>query len=339
MGLIFWWMPLLLALVCLGVTLFEVRRRRRDRDRRRRLGTPVAHGERLTRLPVYRRLVSRYRLVLVAALVGLIGLGGVAGLLASRVSSVDVVEPPSFKRDIMLCLDVSGSMTEVDSQIVETFGRLAEGLDGERIGLSLFDSSTVTAFPLTDDYDFVRTQLELYRQSFDSAGDEGTRYWSGTDLGSGASLIGDGLASCLLGFDGDGDGDADGESTRPRSIVLATDNYVNGEALVTLPEAGELATERGVRVYAVNPADYSTDAVADEVAAELRTTVESTGGAYYALDDATSVAGIIERIDAREAGLFTGTRRLVVTDDPRGLAIAGLLAAAAALVLLWRVRL
>jgi Ca-activated chloride channel family protein len=334
MGLIFWWMPLVLAVVCAGATLLVLRRRRGDRDRLRRLGTPVAHGERLTRLPVYRRLVSRYRLLLVAALVGLIGLGGLAALLASRVSSVDVVEPPSYKRDIVLCLDVSGSMTEVDSQIVETFGGLAEGLDGERIGLSLFDSSTVTAFPLTDDYDFVRTQLELYRQSFDSVGEEGTRYWSGTDLGSGASLIGDGLASCVLGFDDD-----DGESTRPRSIVLATDNYVNGEALVTLPEAGELATERDVRVYAVNPADYSTDAVADEVATELRTTAEATGGAYYPLDDATSVAAIIERIDAREAGLFTGARRLVVTDDPVGLAIAGLLAAAAALVLLWRVRL
>lgn len=333
MGLIFWWMPLVLLVVVAVAAVLVVRRRRGDRDRLRRLGTPVAHGERLTRLPVYRRLVARYRLVLVATLVALVGLGGVAALLASRVSSVDVVEPPSFKRDIVLCLDVSGSMTEVDSQIVETFGRLAEGLDGERIGLSLFDSSSVTAFPLTDDYDFVRTQLELYRQSFDTVGEEGTRYWSGTDLGEGASLIGDGLASCVLGFDDDG------ESTRPRSVILATDNYVNGEALVTLPEAGELATDRDVRVYALNPADYSTDAVADQVATELKTTVEATDGAYYALDDDTSVASIVEQIDAREAGLFTGTRRLVVTDDPVGLAIAGLVAALAALVLLWRVRL
>jgi len=333
MGLIFWWMPPVLLVVVAVAAVLVVRRRRGDRDRLRRLGTPVAHGERLTRLPVYRRLVARYRLVLIATLVALVGLGGVAALLASRVSSVDVVEPPSFKRDIVLCLDVSGSMTEVDSQIVETFGRLAEGLDGERIGLSLFDSSSVTAFPLTDDYDFVRTQLELYRQSFDTVGEEGTRYWSGTDLGEGASLIGDGLASCVLGFDDDG------ESTRPRSVILATDNYVNGEALVTLPEAGQLATDRDVRVYALNPADYSTDAVADQVATELKTTVEATDGAYYALDDDTSVASIVEQIDAREAGLFTGARRLVVTDDPVGLAIAGLVAALAALVLLWRVRL
>jgi Ca-activated chloride channel family protein len=332
-GLIFWWVPLV-ALVVVGVAAWlYLRWRRRERARLRRLGTPVAHSERLTGLPVYRRLVRRYRALLAVALVGVVALSGIGVLLASRVSSTEVVEPQSYKRDVILCLDVSGSMTEVDAQIVDTFAQLAQGLDGERIGLSLFDSSSVTAFPLTDDYDFVTEQLEQYRASFDSAGEDGTRYWSGTDLGQGASLIGDGLASCVLGFDGGS------ESTRPKSIVLATDNYVNGQALLTLQEAGDLAAERDVRVYALNPADYSTDAVADEVAGELRDVAEATGGAYYPLEASTTVADVIERIDEREAGLFTGARRLVVTDHPQGLAVAALLVALGSFVLLWRVRL
>ena len=333
MGLIFWWVPLV-ALVVAGVAVWlTVRRLRRERGRLRRLGTPVAHSERLTELPVYRRLVRRYRALLVAALVVLVALGGVGALLAARPSSTQVVEPPSYKRDIVLCLDVSGSMTEVDAQIVDTFAQLAQGLDGERIGLTLFDSSAVTAFPLTDDYDFVTEQLQRYGASFDSLGEDGTRYWSGTDLGEGASLIGDGLASCVLGFDGGS------ESTRPKSVVLATDNYVNGQALVTLTEAGELAAERDVRVYALNPADYSSDAVADEVAGELEQVAVDTGGAYYALGDDGTVAAVIAAIDDREAGLFTGTRRLVVTDQPQGLVVAALLGLAGAFVLLWRVRL
>ena len=333
MGLIFWWAPLV-ALVLLAAAAVLYRRwRARDRDRLRRLGIPVAHSERLTELPVYRRLVRRYRVLLAATLVVLVGLSGVGVLLASRVSSAQVVEPPSYKRDIVLCLDVSGSMTEVDAQIVETFAQLAQGLDGERIGLTLFDSSAVTAFPLTDDYDFVTEQLERYGASFDSLGEDGTRYWSGTDLGEGASLIGDGLASCVLGFDGGS------ESTRPKSVVLATDNYVNGQALVTLAEAGELATERDVRVYALNPADYSSDAVADEVAGELEQVAVDTGGAYYALSDDDTVSAVIDAIGEREAGLFTGTRRLVVTDQPQGLVIAALLGVAGAFLLLWRVRL
>jgi len=332
-GLIFWWVPLV-ALVVVGVAAWlYLRWRRRERARLRRLGTPVAHSERLTGLPVYRRLVRRYRALLAVALVGVVALSGIGVLLASRVSSTEVVEPQSYKRDVILCLDVSGSMTEVDAQIVDTFAQLAQGLDGERIGLSLFDSSSVTAFPLTDDYDFVTEQLEQYRASFDSAGEDGTRYWSGTDLGQGASLIGDGLASCVLGFDGGS------ESTRPKSVVLATDNYVNGQALLTLQEAGDLAAERDVRVYALNPADYSTDAVADEVAGELRDVAEATGGEYYPLEASTTVADVIERIDEREAGLFTGARRLVVTDHPQGLAVAALLVALGSFALLWRVRL
>jgi Ca-activated chloride channel family protein len=329
-----WWWALVAALVVagLGAWLWIVLRRR-ERARLRRTGTPVAHSERLTELPVYRRLVARYRVALVSTLVLVIALAGLSALLVARPGSVQVVEPPSYKRDIVLCLDVSGSMTEVDSQIVSTFAELASGLDGERIGLSLFDSSSVQAFPLTDDYDFVAEQLRQYRDSFDSAGEDGTRYWTGTDLGQGASLIGDGLASCVLSFDGGS------ESTRPKSIVLATDNYVNGAALLTLDDAGQLAADRGVRVYALNPADYSDDAVADEVAGELRTVAESTGGAYYALDGATTVGEIVQRIDDQEAGLFTGTRRLVVTDAPQVAVVVALLLAAASFVLLWRVRL
>jgi Ca-activated chloride channel family protein len=329
-----WWWALLGAVVVAGLGAWAwVVLRRRERARLRRAGTPVAHSERLTELPVYRRLVARYRTALVGALVLAIALAGLGALLIARPGTVQVVEPPSYKRDIVLCLDVSGSMTEVDSQIVSTFADLASGLDGERIGLSLFDSSSVQAFPLTDDYDFVAEQLRQYRDSFDSAGEDGRRYWTGTDLGEGASLIGDGLASCVLSFDGGS------ESTRPKSIVLATDNYVNGAALLTLDDAGQLATDRGVRVYALNPADYSDDAVADEVAGELRTVAESTGGAYYALDDRATVAEIVQRIDDQEAGLFTVTRRLVVTDAPQVAVIVALLLAAASFVLLWRVRL
>jgi len=332
-ALSWWWtLPIALAVV-LAAGVAYVAWRRRSRARLRRSGVPVAHSERLTALPAYQRLVRRYRAALVGTVAALVVLAGSAAVLTARPSTVDVVEPESYKRDVVLCLDVSGSMTEVDSEIVETFSRVVEGLDGERIGLTLFDSSAVQAFPLTDDYDFVQERLLEYRDSFDTFGEDGQRFWTGTDLGDGASLIGDGLASCVLAFDG---GD---ESTRPRSIVLATDNYVNGAALLTLDEATELAVDRDVRVYAINPADHGTDASPDPVAAELRDAVEATDGAYHALDATGAVPGIIDEIDAREAGLFDGTRRLVVTDAPQAATIVALFALGAALVLLWRFRL
>jgi hypothetical protein len=293
----------------------------------------VAHSERLTELPEYRRVLNRYRALLAATLVVVVVASGVGVLVASRVSNVEVVQPQSYKRDIMLCLDVSGSMTDVDAKIVDTFAGLAKGLHGERIGLTVFDSSAVQVFPLTDDYDYVEKELTTYRDSFRSQGESGLRYWTGTDLGQGASLIGDGLSSCVLGFDGDT------SSKRPKSIVLATDNYVNGSPLLTLKQAGALATKRDVRVYAIDPVDYSADQAPDAVAAELKDVVDKTSGGFYALSNSDTVPSIVQKIDEQEAGLFTGARRLVVTDHPGPLVVLGLLLVMATFGLLWRVRL
>ncbi|RKR73834.1 vWA domain-containing protein [Frondihabitans australicus] len=332
MELIFWWMPLAaLGAALLGAGLYVLWRRRSTGTASR--GTPVAHSERLTALPEYRRVLRRYRTLLGALLVLVIVAASSGVLLASRSASVETVTPQSYKRDIMLCLDVSGSMTDVDAKIVDTFASLASDLHGERIGLTIFDSSAVTVFPLTDDYSYVKSELTTYRDSFRSQGEKGVQYWQGTELGQGASLIGDGLASCVLGFDGDKG------STRPKSIVLATDNYVNGEPLLTLTQSAALATKQNVRVYAIDPVNDQADGTLDSVALDLKTQADSTGGGFYALGDNDTVPSIVQKIDRQEAGLFTGSKRLVVTDHPAPFAIAALLLVLAVLGLLWRVRL
>ncbi|BDZ51005.1 hypothetical protein GCM10025867_32460 [Frondihabitans sucicola] len=333
MELIFWWMPLAAAAVAGGGVWLYLAWRRRSRARLQRDGVPVAHSERLTELPEYQRVLRRYRALLAGVLTIVVVASGVGVLLASRVSSVEVVQPQSYKRDIMLCLDVSGSMTDVDAKIVDTFASLAKNLHGERVGLTVFDSSAVQVFPLTDDYDYVKTELTTYRDSFRSQGESGLRYWTGTDLGEGASLIGDGLSSCVLGFDGDS------SSKRPKSIVLATDNYVNGSPIFTLKQAGDLATKHDVRVYAIDPVDYSADGTPDTVATQLKDVVDKTGGGFYGLSSTDTVPAIVQKIDDQEAGLFTGARRLVVSDHPGPLVVAGLLLLMASFGLLWRVRL
>jgi Ca-activated chloride channel family protein len=330
--LIFWWMPLAALLVAaLGAVGYVAWRRRISGPSGR--GTPVAHSERLTALPEYRLVLRRYRALLAALLTVVIIASASGVLLSSRAASVDVVQPQLYKRDIMLCLDVSGSMTDVDAKIVDTFASLASDLHGERIGLTIFDSSAVTVFPLTDDYSYVKSELTTYRDSFRTQGAKGVQYWQGTELGKGASLIGDGLASCVLGFDGDT------SSTRPKSIVLATDNYVNGEPILSLKQSAQLATKRNVRVYAIDPVDYSAEGKPDSVALDLKTQVESTNGGFYALSDRDTVPAIVQSIDKQEAGLFTGSKRLVVADHPAPFAIAALLLTMLVFGLLWRVRL
>ena len=107
----------------------------------------------------------------------------------------------------------------------------------------------VTYFPLTSDYSYIERQLERLRSEFE---DPQERYYSGTLIGEGSSLVGDGLASCVVRFDRT-------DSERSRSIILVTDNFVAGEQIFSLPDAAQLAADRGVRVYGINPGDASED--------------------------------------------------------------------------------
>ncbi len=116
---------------------------------------------------------------------------------------------------------------------------------------------SVRKFPLTDDYTMVNDNLETliatrgvisktsngYRITNDLA-----RYLEGTDDpdGEAASLIGDGSASCVLGFDHT-------DQERSRTIILASDNEVNGEGLHTLKEAIDFAKRQKVEGLSASP--------------------------------------------------------------------------------------
>ncbi|MET0990467.1 MAG: VWA domain-containing protein [Glaciihabitans sp.] len=324
---IFWWMPLAVVLGAAAVIAVLVLRRRR-RGPPPTSARPVAHSERLTALPRYRSALARYRLLLGGAAAFLIVAiaGGVA--LASRPASATLNQPDLANRDIVLCLDVSGSMVDYDAQIVDVFADLSEEFTGERIALVLFNASAVTYFPLSSDYSYIAEQLERLRGTFE---DGDTSLESGTLFGNGSSLIGDGLASCAQRFDTP---DAD----RSRSIILATDNLLAGEAIFSLPQAGELAVERDIRVYGINPGDTAAREYLSELSDEFQNVVRRTGGAYYALDDPSAVPDIVDRIIAEQAAVLPGTPQLVVGDVPQLPFIVLLVGITGFLVLVWRVR-
>ncbi|MBT2484146.1 VWA domain-containing protein [Microbacterium sp. ISL-108] len=287
----------------------------------------VARAERLRRLPAFRQALRKR----VLALSGILALGAVAilvaGVVAARPMSSQTIQPVNTSRDIMLCLDVSGSMTEVDIEVLTVFEELLDGFEGERIGLTIFNSSPVQIFPLTDDYDFIREHLASLKASFDYV-DEIPEHWVGTLNGEGASLIGDGLAACTMGFDRPDD-------ERSRSVIFATDNEVNGASIVTLEEAAGYAAAKDVRVFALNPVQ-GKDA---DVSAELAAAAEATGGAAYGLRDTTTVADIVERVQEQEATELRGEAQVVWTDTPNLWIVVLSIAVLSLIVVLWRVRL
>lgn len=287
----------------------------------------VSRAERLRALPAFRASVGRR----MAALSGILALGVIAtllaGVVAARPMSAQTVQPVNTSRDIMLCLDVSGSMTEVDVEVLTVFDELLDSFEGERIGLTIFNSSPVQIFPLTDDYAFVREQLQRMRESFDYR-DETPEHWVGTLNGPGASLIGDGLAACTMRFD-----HLDDE--RSRSVILATDNELAGASILTVEEAAQYARAQQVRVFALNPVQ-GKDA---EVSAQLSQAAAITGGQSYALRDTTTVADIVAQIQKQEARALQGQAQVVWVDTPNLWMALMLVAILGFVVLLWVVRL
>jgi hypothetical protein len=287
----------------------------------------IARAERLRRLPSFREALLRR----VLALTGILALGAVAvitaGVVAARPMSSQTIQPVNTSRDIMLCLDVSGSMTEVDVEVLSVFEELLDGFEGERIGLTIFNSSPVQIFPLTDDYDFIRTHLESIKSSFDYV-DEIPEHWVGTLNGNGASLIGDGLAACTMGFDRPDD-------ERSRSVIFATDNEINGASIVTLEEAAAYAASKDVRVFALNPVQ-GKDA---DVSAELAAAAEATGGAAFGLRDTTTVSDIVTQVQEQEATALRGEAQVVWTDTPNLWIAVLMVAVLSFIIVVWRVRL
>ena len=261
MELSYWWI-LPLAAAAVTITAWLYRRRRPQRTR------PIAHGGRLTDLPEYQEALRRHRTRLALAVVlGAVFLAATA-TAAARPIQRTTEQPEIRNRDIVLCLDVSGSMTSTDAAIAAVFEDLAKEFDGERIGMVIFDSSSVQLFPLTDDYQFAAEQLTQAKGALDS----GTgSFFDGTWNGEGSSLIGDGLASCIQSFPDTDAGDTQrGDNQRSRSVVLATDNFLSGEPIFTLDEASALATRKNVKVYALNPGDMDYGEQPDQPGAQLR---------------------------------------------------------------------
>lgn len=291
----------------------------------------AAHTERLRRLPRFRALVRR-RTALGAALVlaALVACSG-AVLLAGRWSERRTTEPSEANRDIMLCLDASGSMAPIDADVVAQFREIVAGLEGERIGLTIWNGVAITVFPLTDDYAFAQEQLGIAQTAFADAAVLGPTY---EDFVAGtvvepdvASQLADGLVSCVQRFDRS-------DEERSRAVVLASDNQPYGRGVYTFAEATDYAVERDVVVHGVAAPFIVERAYAD---AEFRQQVERTGGTYSTVGADGGAEEIVAAIDALEASRIEQPPVVQILDQPRaGIVVTGV--GVAMLLVVWAVQ-
>lgn len=330
MALEYWWVfaiALTLIISVSGLTWFIVNKVVQKTEKKVYLANTV----RLTQTTEYKKLFKQYSNGLLASVL-LLGLAATSlAVISGKPVLVEETETVKHNRDIVLCLDVSGSMTTVDIELIEKFKELSEQFAGERLSLVIFNSVANQVFPLTDDYTYMTEQFDKVVEGLKAL--EGPTknpdvydIVSYTIKGDGASLVGDGLTACLQSFD------TDSAEKRSRSVILATDNIINGEEIITLPESIDIAIREDSKVYGINP-ESSQNAVDAE---QMKTEMIRSGGEYYPLSSPSLVPNIVDRISAEQTSDTPGKKLVVRTDIPQIPIVLTILSILIAFGLAWR---
>ncbi|OQA26602.1 MAG: von Willebrand factor type A domain protein [Firmicutes bacterium ADurb.Bin354] len=162
-----WATAAVVILAAVSILVFRIIRMRKsikDKDKKHFRGYSTMWIA--SELPKYKRRLALYILLKIM---------GFVGLATSLLSSAYLIGRPSFnkkidagvkRRDIYLCLDVSYSLYELNADFVENLEDVVRGLEGDRVGISIFNTSTVEFMPLTTDMDFTIDKLEELKEYF-----------------------------------------------------------------------------------------------------------------------------------------------------------------------------
>lgn len=297
-------------------------------------GVRVANTSKIRSSKLYQTLSLQYKVFRVLLVMGLIGSMVSALVLTARPYKNDDIVSGVKKRDIMLCLDVSYSLYDLNSEITDYLKGVVQGLEGDRMGISIFNTSTITYVPLTDDYDYVLQKLdelgeyfalqkEYYEEYYLKYGYYGTipddkearyeeimekleYYDAGTTYNSflkGSSLIGEGLGSALFSFPYIEDPD------RTRVIIMCTDNELNDymPQIMELDEAAQSCKSHKVTLFGIYPSEdkfyLPEEYDYEECSSEFKKAVEMTGGKFYVRTKDQPVSEIVKDIQKQEAML------------------------------------
>lgn len=235
------------VLIILIITIFAIIFIKSRKNEKYKKGKKVANIKYVKDDQYYKNIVKKYKiysyLIKGISIITIV----ISFILLARPSNEDVLSNPKYNRDIILCMDVSTSVSEVNKELVDRLKDTVKNLKGERFAISIFNTSSVLVVPLTDDYDYILNTLDelkkalaTYDDDYDYSADDNflelrSYIQSGTLVGNkerGSSLIGDGLISCVYDFT-----DLEKDKDRSRIIIFSTDNDLAGTPMVTLKDA------------------------------------------------------------------------------------------------------
>jgi Ca-activated chloride channel family protein len=223
--------------------------------------------------------------------------------------------------DIILCFDISGSMTEKDfdpnrleasKQVATDF---VDNRPGDEIGVVIFSNLSFTLCPLTADHNAVLSQIQSIESGY--LQDEGTA------IGSGIATSVDRLRNSKI---------------KSKIIILLTDGVDFGG---TIPPdvALQMAKYYGIKVYTIGVgSEKEVDEVVDSPLGPivqhktlqfneplLKRLADQTGGQYFHATDKTALQKIYDSINQLEKSRIHVTTYDRYTDKFLPLILAALL--------------
>lgn len=225
--------------------------------------------------------------------------------------------------DIMMAIDVSGSMLAQDFQpdritaAKEVAGSFIADRYGDRIGLVVFAGEAFTQSPLTTDQATLQTLLGRIRSGLIEDG----------------TAIGNGLATAINRLR---------ESEAKSKVIILLTDGVNNRGEIAPLTAAEIAKAQGIRVYTIGVgtegmAPYPTvdifgrltgDTIMAKVEIDekvLSEIAEMTGGKYFRATDKAKLQAIYDQINQLEKSKVEVTEHITYNELFLGWALAGLL--------------
>lgn len=225
-------------------------------------------------------------------------------------------------RDVMLAIDISGSMDDKDFQaengdrlqrlaaVKSVVGEFIAERDGDRVGLIVFGTKPFVQAPFTEDLQTVTAFLE--QTSVGMAGPH--------------TAIGDAIGLAIRNFET--------SEIEQRLLILLSDGADTGSRMSPI-NAAEIAAKNGVTIYTIGVGDPAASGEDRVDLKALEGIAARTGGQSFFAGEETALKAIYDQIDEQ-------TPRTVdtITHQPRRslaylpLALAG---AMMGLFLAWRV--
>ncbi|MDV3127135.1 hypothetical protein M1247_19580 [Mycobacterium sp. 21AC1] len=255
---------------------------------------PLAHVDRLTRLPEYVRVYRLYFLAVIITGVLLLTTFAAALIASARpvgMSTTTKEFETEHPEDIMLC--VGEPVTDPSTaNFLDYYAQQARSFDTQRIGLT---SSSLRVVPLTRDHDYAADQFEYFakmariQQDLDTNRPVSEADRAELQVGiekfaqpityvDYAPSVEDILALCLTGFPS-----FEGKSTHRRSLTYIGYSAFRSPteqraALYTEQAIKDLAIAAGVQVNVISRSDVAESS--PEANNRLQSIAESTGGRF-----------------------------------------------------------